>query len=117
MKKNFLKSLGFYPKNPIFINKQKKKGCFTANNNLGLYSDEQIKDFNEAVKKFRNLNYSHQAFTNIAPDGIYVSYDKEYNPIISNRVYRLELNGIVSYRWIVTNDKGKIVKNILIDKN
>lgn len=100
----------------IFINKKTMEGCFSENNNIGLYSEETLDDFNEAVEKYKELNYFNQTYSLIKKNGIYLSYERKYNPIISKRVYRFESYKEISYRWIVTDQEGKIINQIVLNK-
>ena len=102
--------------NDIFISKKKDFGCFTGNNNIGYHSKETFNDFFEAKSLFNDLNYVNLTYTYQNKDGIYLSYEKNYNPIITKRVYRYETSESIEHKWIVTDENGKITKSILINK-
>lgn len=112
----FSKIFGRTKKTNIFLNKKVKEGCFTLSNNIGYYSDTTLLDFDDAKHKYSHLNYSDPVYTLLSSDGIYLSYDKKYNPVISNRVYRHEDNVEITYRWIKTDEDGKILKSVLLNK-
>ena len=102
--------------NDIFISRKKNFGCFTANNNIGFYSRETFNDFFEAKSIFNDLNYVNPTYVYRDKDNIYLSYEKDYNPIITKRVYRYEDSESIEHKWIVTDENGKITKSILINK-
>lgn len=99
-----------------FLNRKSKNGCFTTNNNVGIASYETLLDFDDAKYNFNNLNYSLPVYTLHNNEGIFLSYEKKYNPIITNRVYRYEDMYEINYKWIKTDDDGKIIKSVLINK-
>lgn len=112
----FSETFGQCKKRNIFLNKKSMEGCFTLNNNIGFYSDKTYLDFDDAKYSFQEANYSEPVYTLLKGEGLYLSYDREYNPIITNRVYRYENSNSVTHRWIKTDEDGKILISIVINK-
>lgn len=113
---SFFKIFGTLKKRNIFITKKSMEGCFSDNNNIGLYSTETVNDLDEAVEKYLEFNYSNLTFTQLKNDGFYLSYFKKYNPIITRRTYRFESDKEIIYRYIVTDDTGKLINQIILNK-
>lgn len=101
-----------------FVRKQNNfiKGCFTKNNNLGMVSDVTIPSFALANVEFKKISYTNPIYVLGIAEEIYISYSDTYSPIVTRKIAKHETDSFICYRYLVTDFKGKLIRNILINK-
>lgn len=101
-----------YNKKNVISNQGKSSefagACFSDNHNLGVLGDKPIATLAEARLQWAYLSYSTNVYTNIQQTKIVLSYNEEYNPVLTGRIAKQELEDRDIYRFILPTNKGEI---------
>jgi hypothetical protein len=90
--------------------------CFTTDNNLGYLSDKHFDTFEQASANYKNVGYSNLVYSTFHNNSVYLSYNDFYNPILTRRIARQETDDFIIYRYLIIDNKGKLLQSVLISK-
>lgn len=91
--------------------------CFTTNHSLGLVSSVKFHSFDEALLNHEGIKYQN-LYTAIVDGNMILSFDREGRTLVPNghiTKQRLE-SGEYVYRYLLTTDKGALIKAMTFDK-